>query len=90
MSKTHQRIIVGSRVGGKFGPLVQNPKCLDKKRARRVRSVEIGTVVSVSGKCSWNVWADYSGDIISVCTGGLKLIDSAVGGPIVELNMKKV
>ena len=90
MSETHQRIIVGSRVEGRFGPLVQNPKCLDKKRAQRVRSVEIGTVVGVSGKRSWNVRADYSGDIISVCTGGLKLIDSAVGIPIVKLNTEKV
>ena len=52
MSETHQRIIVGSRVEGKFGPLVRNIKRLDKKRARRVRTVEMGTVIGVSGKRS--------------------------------------
>ena len=84
------RIKIGCRVFGKFGPLIPNPNSKPGKKSRRVRSEASGTVVSANAYKYWNVLSDVDGAVHKVSCGCIRIVDSRVGVPLDENNTNDV
>ena len=82
------KITVGSRVKGKFGPLIQNPNAVAGKPNRRVRDYAVGTVVAAVDRLNWAVRCDHDSVLRNLRSSQLQMADDIFGLPLDEPPIK--
>lgn len=78
---TRNRLHVGCRVVGCYGPLITNPNGRGK---RRIRTRVVGTVVKAVDQHKWAVVFDYDGKSRMCKSNSLVVVDDEVGIPLHE------
>ena len=84
-------IVVGARVAGKIGELVENPNQTplpNGKSQRRARREATGVIVEPAGLRKWRVCLNHSNKIKTISTAALNIIADGVGLPQVSKSVK--